>query len=134
MQAARFLAEMESSGVTPDTASFTAAISACSRGSDLPAALNFLEIMRSGQGPRVDATAYGAAAAACARGFDDKRALALLREMRADGLTPRQPMFGAVMDACARRGNWRQTLGLLKVRHWWTANAITDLKIRIVLV
>ena len=69
--------------------------------------------------PRADAQAYGAAAAACARGLDDKAAVRLLGEMREAGLRPGRPMFGAVIDACARRGKWEQAVALLEVRVGW---------------
>lgn len=65
--------------------------------------------------PKADAQAYGAAAAACARGLDSKAAVRLLVEMREAGLKPGRPMFGAVIDACARRGKWEQAVALLEV-------------------
>ncbi|CAN0586717.1 unnamed protein product, partial [Laminaria digitata] len=126
---------MNRARITPDVSSITAAITACSRGSDLPAALDLFEALRSGKrgprggpggprsdqggprsgqgAPRVDVVAYGAAAAACARGLDEERALLLLREMEEDGLKPGAPMFGAVIDAYARRGRWEQALELI---------------------
>lgn len=145
--------------VAPDVASYTAAIGACSRGGDLPAALALFESMqrrppsagaatpatagtasfsandaeissigkssssKDGGGlrgirapPRADAQAYGAAAAACARGLDHKAAVRLLGEMRQAGLRPGRPMFGAVIDACARRGKWEEAIKLLEVK------------------
>lgn len=138
------LAEMERARVAPDVASYTAAIGACSRGGDLPAALGLFEAMRrpsppgaavaaavepgTGDGgagrrtatvraaPMADSQAYGAAAAACARGLDHRGALRLLGEMREAGLRPGRPMFGAVIDACARRGKWEEATALLEVR------------------
>lgn len=106
---------MERARVVPDASSFTAAIGACSRGDDLPAALDLLERMRSGRGPKVDVVAYGAAAAACARGLNETRALQLLKDIRQDGLRPGREMYGAVIHACARRGRWKRSLELLEV-------------------
>lgn len=144
---------MEVSRVAPDVASYTAAIGACSRGGNLPAALELFERMRTpaaapaaaapaaeglgitggrgrvavgggryagtwtggGRAPKADAQAYGAAAAACARGLDSNAAVGLLVEMRKAGLRPGRPMFGAVIDACARRGKWEQAVALLEV-------------------
>ncbi|CAB1110738.1 unnamed protein product [Ectocarpus sp. CCAP 1310/34] len=143
-EAMNLLAEMERARVVPDVASYTAAIGACSRGGDLPAALGLFEAMRrpsppsaaaataaaaepgTGDGavggraakvraaPMADAQAYGAAAAACARGLDHRGALRLLGEMREAGLRPGRPMFGAVIDACARRGKWEEATALLE--------------------
>ena len=45
-QAFDLLAEMEAARVLPDVASYTAAIGACSRGGNLPAALELLGMMR----------------------------------------------------------------------------------------
>ncbi|CBJ29291.1 conserved unknown protein [Ectocarpus siliculosus] len=143
-EAMNILAEMERARVAPDVASYTAAIGACSRGGDLPAALGLFEAMRrpsppgaaaaaarvvepgTGDGgaggraatvraaPMADAQAYGAAAAACARGLDHRGALRLLGEMREARLRPGRPMFGAVIDACARRGKWEEATALLE--------------------
>ncbi|CAM9110063.1 unnamed protein product [Ectocarpus sp. 6 AP-2014] len=111
-EAMNLLAEMERARVAPDVASYTAAIGACSRGGDLPAALGLFEAMRRPSPPGAAAAAAAAAAAVVEPGTGDGGAGGRAATVRAAPMADAQA-YGAAAAACARGLDHRGALRLL---------------------
>jgi len=107
------LREMESRGITPNTISYSAAISACEKEGQWQQALILLREMES-RGISPGTISYNAAISACEKGGQWQRALALLREMESRGIVPDTISYSAAISACEKGRQWQQALELLR--------------------
>merc|ERR1711938_278624 len=99
-------------GVTPNTITYNAAISACEKGGQWERALALLDAMQAA-GVAPDTITYSAAISACEKGGQWERALALLDEMQAAGVAPNTITYNATISACEKGGQWERALSLL---------------------
>ena len=126
-RALALISDAKASGSTVHPAEFTAAIGACSRARDLPAAMGALALLetdlRQGKtAPDLDhAKAYTQAMGACGRVANWEQALSLLDRMRELGLPPDTRAYNAAMSACARAG---QVAPLLELRRHMTVEGV----------
>ncbi|CAM9349025.1 unnamed protein product [Hapterophycus canaliculatus] len=113
-EALDILAEMERALVAPDVASYTAAIGACSRGSDLPAALALFETMQ--RPPSAAPTKPATAGIAFSTAVDPKnsgdRTTVRHRGVRGPPRADAQA-YGAAAAACARGLDHKAAVRLL---------------------
>jgi pentatricopeptide repeat protein len=97
--------------VPPTSITYTHAISACRRNSDIESALFFLELARNdGIAPNV--YMYSAAIWCC--GCDGDKALELLEEMRTSGCTPNVVSYNGVLSALSLQGRSEEALSLFE--------------------
>ena len=102
--------------------SYTAAMSACTRGGEWKIALELWGRMNA-RGVPADGPAYGAVVSACAEGGQVVRARKLLDAYRKDGRVHRRAdtrVYDAALRACATAGEWstaKTMLGEMK-RVW----------------
>ena len=110
---ARAVQLLETMGVPPNTVSFNAAISACSRAKQWERALSLLDQMPA-RGVRADVVTYSAAISALAVGEAWENALALLQRMESEGLHPNVITMNAAINACEKGQHWEGALELLE--------------------
>jgi pentatricopeptide repeat protein len=100
----------------PDVISYSAAISACEKGSQWQRALDLLKEMRE-QDVQPDLPCFNAAISACEKGSQYQRALELLDEIQEQGLEPDAISFSAAISACERAGERRKALRLYSLAY-----------------
>ena len=104
---------MTSSGIKPDVISYSAAISACEKGSQWEKALGLLQDMTC-RGIKPDVISYSAAISACEKGSQWEKALGLLQDMTCRGIKPDVISYSAAISTCEKGSQWEKALGLLQ--------------------
>ena len=111
------LDQMPLAGLQPDSYSFSAAISACSRAGQTDRALAVFRqcVAQHEVGCAPNNVVFNAMLAACQRGGAPWRSqlLAVFASMSAHGVTPDAWAYSAAIDALAHTGQWERALGLL---------------------
>jgi pentatricopeptide repeat protein len=107
------LENLRNGGISPDIFVYSAAISACGKGSQAQPALDLLGEMKAA-GLKPNVIAYNAAISACGNGGQTQSALDLFGEMKSAGLKPDIITYNAVISACERGGQPQRSQSLLK--------------------
>lgn len=97
--------------VPPTSFTYTHAISACRKNSDIESALEFLESARD-DGIEPNVYMYSAAIWCC--GSDGDKAMELLEEMRNTGCTPNVVSYNGVLSSLALEGRAEEALSLFE--------------------
>lgn len=99
--------------ITPDTVTYTAAISACERSSNCTVALSLVALMEV-DGAHPNQYTYSAAISACGRGGRLDEAKRLWGEMKSRGLRPNLVVYNTMLSACERGGDVDAAFDLLE--------------------
>lgn len=100
--------------IAPSVVSYNAAITACSRGDKMPAALRLLGEMSSRSGLKPDIYSYAAVMSGLAKARNPGRAARLLGEMRAAGVAPDLVCLASAMEACEKKGASKEAAEILE--------------------
>jgi pentatricopeptide repeat protein len=107
------LREMETKDISPNTITYSSAISACEKGGVWEVALDLLREMETKDIPPNTIT-YSSAISACEKGGVWEVALDLLREMETKGIPPNTITYSSAISACEKGGAWEVALDLLR--------------------
>ena len=98
---------MKHSGITPDTITYSAAISACEKAGGNNSMTNALTLLKEMKESKItpNTITYNAATSACEKaGGVDTNALTLLKEMKGLGIKPDTITYSAAISACEKAG------------------------------
>ena len=109
------LEQMPTAGVSADAFSYSAAITACSRGGQTDRALGVFKQCVAEQAGGPNGVVFNAMLSACQRGGAPWRnqLLALFASMSAHGVAPDAWAYSTAIDALAQTGQWERALSLV---------------------
>lgn len=110
-QALWVLSDLRVRGLEPNVITYSALVSACTKGSKWQMALNLMSEMKDA-GLKPDVVSCNAAISACEKGGKWQEALSFLGEMKELGLKPNTITFNSAITACASNGQVQQALAL----------------------